>query len=315
MINQEKATAKEANRLDADEQIYFATELTYIKQKSYDKLYPELRARDIFPVSYDAGPAAEAIKYYQFDQVGLAKIVVNYAKDFPRASIKGKEFISTVKSLGASFGYNIQEIRAAQFVGRPLAEREANAARRSILFKENQIAFFGDTEFNLGGFLTNVNVPSAAVAADGTAGSTLWINKTPDQIIRDVNVALRSIPTLTKGVESANTVILPINQYELIASTARSTISDTTILSFLKGVHPGIQFTTLPFELTGTAPGGTDYMVCYRRDPDKLTLEIPQEYEQFDPTLEGMEYEIPVHERCGGVIMYYPLSAQFSYGI
>jgi len=315
MNHLQTAQTPNAFRLDENEGIYFGTELTYIKKKSYDKLYPQLRARDVFPISYDAGPAAETIKYYQFDQIGVAKIVTNYAKDFPRASIKGKEFLSNVKSLGASFGYNIQEIRAAMMVGRPLAEREANAARRTILFLENQIAFNGSTEFQLPGFLTNPNVPEAAVAADGTGGSTTWASKTPDQIIRDVNVALRSIPVLTKGVEYANTVLLPIDQYELIASTPRSTISDTTILSFLKGVHPGVEFTTLPFELTGTGPGGTDLMVCYHRDPDKLTLEIPQEYEQFDPTLEGMEYNIPVHERCGGVIMYYPLSARFSYGI
>ncbi len=306
-------------KLDSNESIYFGTELTYIYQKTFDKLYPELRARDVFPVDYSPGPGAESFKWYQFDQVGVAKVVNNYAKDFPRASIKGKEFIGNIKSLGASFGYTIQEIRAAMFVGRPLQEREANAARRAVLYQENQIAFNGDDANQLPGFLSNPNIPQTAVAADGDssvdATKRSWASKTPDQIIRDVNVALRNIPKTTKGVERANTVLLPIDQYELIASTPRSSISDTTILSFLKGVHPGVEFTWLPFELVGSGPSTTDQMICYRRDPDKIFMVVAQEYEQFDPQLEGMEYEVPVHERFGGVVVPYPLSASFSYGI
>lgn len=316
MLQPDKINAPQVNRLDDNEAIYFGTELTAIKQKSYDKLYPELMARNIFPISYDAGPGAETIKYYQFDQVGLAKVVSNYGKtDFPRADIKGKEFISNVKGLGASFAYNVQEIRQSQMVGRPLPERRANAARRSILFLENQIAFFGDDANGLNGLLLDANVPNNAATADGASASMAWVDKTPDQIIRDVNLALRTINDLTMGVESADTVLLPIAQFQLIASTPRSSISDTTILTFLKGVHPGVTFSWLPFELKGTGTGSSDQMVCYRRDPDKLTMEIPQEYEQFDPQLEGMEYEVPVHERFGGVIIYYPLSISKTYGI
>ena len=40
-----------------------------------------------------------------------------------------------------------------------------------------------------------------------------------------------------------------------------------------------------------------------------VTLEIPQEFEQFAPQVEGMEYQIPCHARIGGVAWYYPLAA------
>lgn len=306
----------QVNRLDDNEGIYFGTELTRIKQKSYDKLYPMLRARDVLPVSYEADPGDETIKFYQFDIVGFAKIAHTYGiGDFPLADIKGKEFISNIKSLTAGFSYNIQEIRAAAKVNRPLPERKAASARRAIMYLENNIAFFGDDANRLGGFLTNPNVPVGAVAADGLSNGTAWSSKSPDQIIRDVNVAIREIPVNTKGVEYPNTVLLPINQYELIASTPRSSLSDTTILAFLKGVHPNIEFASLPFELTGTGSGVTDQMVVYTRDPDKLTLEVPQEFEQGEPTLEGMRYTIPCHQRSGGVIIYYPLSINIKYGI
>lgn len=302
-------------KLDDNEAIYFNRELWSIKQKSYDILYPELRAREIFPISYDAGPGAETIKYNTFNMVGMGKVVSNYAKDFPDASITGAETISNIKSLGASFRYNIQEIRAAQMVGRPLPERKANAARRAILYLENKLAFFGDPVSGLAGFLTNPNVPSALVANDGIGGLTVWTSKTPDQVIRDVNVAITGVPNLTNGVESVNTAAFPISQYFLMAKTPRSTISDTTILTFLEGVNKGVEFTWLPTELKGTGPGSTDQFFVYRRDPDKLTMEIPQEYEQFDPQLEGMEYKVRVHERFGGIIIYYPLSIAIYYGI
>ncbi len=302
-------------KLDANETVFFARQLEHIKQQTYDVLYPELKARMLIPVSYEAGPGAQSITYRQYDQTGMAKIVANYAKDFPRASIKAKEFPSPVKSLGASFGYTVQDIRSAQKANLDLPQREANAAKRSILQKENAIAWFGDVDTNLPGFLTNANVPSALVAADGNGGLTTFASKSPDLIVRDVNALINDIPTLTKGVEVPNTVLFPLSIYSVLASTPRSSVSDTTILSFLKEVHPNVTKWDWLNELETAGIGATKMMVAYNLNPMKLTLEIPSDFEQFPQQEIGLEFEIPCHERIGGVIMYYPLSANFASGI
>ena len=61
-------------------------------------------------------------------------------------------------------------------------------------------------------------------------------------------------------------------------------------------------------ECSGAAEDGDDLILMYRKDPDKLTLEIPQPFEQLPVQFEGLEYVVPCHSRIGGLIVYYPLS-------
>ena len=235
--------------------------------------------------------------------------------DLPRADVRGKKFTSPVESLGASYGYSVQDIRAAAKAGKPLEQRKANAARRSIEQQINTIALFGNADHNLPGFLNNENVPVASVAADGTGSSTEWSTKTPDQVVRDMNALANGIVSTTKGAEVPTTLLLPLSQFTYIASTRMGDGSDTTILKFFLENSPFIREVDWVNELDGAGSGGADIMVAYRRDPDALTLEIPQDFEQFPAQEQGLEFVIPCHTRIGGVIFYYPLSASIGEGI
>ena len=301
--------------LDAGETVFFARELEFIKSKSYDVIYAELKARQLIPVSFEAGPGAESITYSQYDQLGVAKLIANYANDLPRADIKGKQFTAPVRSLGASYGYNLQEIRAAKLVGKPLEQRRANAAKRAILQLENSILFFGDSDHGLMGFFNNPNVPTVSVPADGTGAVTQWSMKTPDQILRDLNLIANTPFNTTKGIEQASTLLLPLAQFNYIASTPRSAISDVTILEFFLKNNPFVEEVEWVNELVGLGASGTDRAVAYDRDQDKLTAEIPQDFEQLPVQEEGLEFKIPCHSRVGGVLTYYPLSIVYCDGI
>ena len=294
--------------LDADESIFFARELESVKSKSYDVLYPELKARKLIPVSFEAGPGAESITYQQYDQVGIAKIIAKYGDDLPRADVKGKEFNSPIKSLGASYGYSLQEIRNAKFAGKSLEQRRANAAKRAIMQKENTIAFFGDTNSNLPGLLSNANILVHTLPADGTGATTTFSTKTPDQIIRDLNAAAHKIVEQSKGVHAPDTLLLPIAQYTYCASTPRSSTSDTTILEYFLKNNPFVKNADWLNELDGAGTAGVDVGFFYKRDPDMLTLEVPQDFEQLPVQERGLEFIVPCHSRVGGTIVYYPFS-------
>ena len=58
---------------DADGAVFFQRQLEFIKAKSYDVLYAELKARQVFPVSMEAGPGVTSITYRTYDQAGAAK--------------------------------------------------------------------------------------------------------------------------------------------------------------------------------------------------------------------------------------------------
>lgn len=303
--------------MDANETMFFSRQLESIKARSFDVEYPEFPATRVLPVSTDAGAGAQSITYRQFDSVGLMKLIASYADDLPRSDVFGKEFTTPVRSLGGSYGYSVQEIRSAMMAGVPLQQRKANAARQAYEQAVNNIAFFGDGSATYGGLyglFYNPNVTKAAA----TNGS--WATATPDEIIEDVNKAITNVTTLTKGVETIDTVLLPLTQYGRIASTPRSGTSDTTILEFLRRVWPGVTFTGInECAALATKPSGgagpVDVMVLLRNSLDKMSLEIPQPFEQFPPQERNLEVVVPTHGRIGGLIVYYPLSVAIIEGI
>ena len=299
--------------LDSAETMFFQRELEQVKAKSYDVLKAPLKAFELIPVDSTTAPGAATVTYEQYDSTGIAKIISNYADDLPTADVEGKEFTSMIKSIGSSYVYSKNDIRAAQFAGKPLNQRKANAAVEAHRQLMNKLAFFGDAEYGIQGLLTNSNIPSAPVVA-GAATTLTWATKTPDEILKDLNSAVSDMLDLTKGVEVPNTIVMPIAQYNHIATTARSANSDTTILEFFKGNNPGIEVMWAT-ELKGAFAGGTDGFIVYNRNPDKLWMEIPMMVEMSPAQEKGLSYMVPCESKFGGVIVPYPLSVSFRRGI
>lgn len=304
----------QAWNMDASESVFFSRQLEQIRAQTYDIKLLELKARGFLPVDNSISPGAEVVTYRQYNSVGVAKILANYGDDLPRADVKGLEFTSKIRGIGASYGFSMQEIRAAQFAGMPLEQRKANAARRSIEQKIDSLAQVGDSKHGLLGMLNQTNT-TAFTVVNGAAGTATFATKTADEVLNDLHGIANGIVASTKGAEVPDTLILPIAQYTAIATRRVSTVSDTTILEFFLQSSPYIKMVDHWHALAGTGAGGTDRMVCYRKDPDALQLIIPQEFEQMPPQLRGFESVTPCHARCGGVVMYYPLSMSYGDGI
>lgn len=303
---QDLRAIESSGRLDANEAVFFARQLEFIKSQSYDVKRAKLNALEILPVSTATPEGATTITYRQYDSVGAAKIIANYANDLPRADVSGKEFTSPIRSIGISYGYNVQEIRSAQFSGTPLSEKKMRSAQRAHEELVNRLAWAGDTEHGLPGFMTNANIPAYTVPADGTGSSKLWTAKTADLIIRDVNGIINQVQTQSKGIHRANMVLMPLEQYALISSQPRSTTTDTTTLAFLQANNPGVMFRAV-IELDAFN-GGLDRIVAGEFSIDNLQLELPMAFRQYSPQQTGLEFVIPAESRFGGVIVEYPLA-------
>ena len=316
-LNQDGQIIARSNLMDADGSVFFQRQLEHIKARSYDVLYADLQARMLFPVSNEAGKGVTTITYRTYDRAGSAKIINAYANDLPRADVAGKETTIPVRSVGMSYGYDLDEIQASQLTGVGLDQRRANAAARAVEETINDVAYNGDTESGLPGFLTNPNIPVATLP-DGAGASPLWVNKTPDEILLDINDLFADVFETTKMKERADTLLLPPAQWSLIMTTARSATSDTTIAQFVVANSPYLKSldNIIPVnELTGAGTAGIDLMAAYTRSPEKLELEIPVELEWMPVQEKNLEFVIPGRARLGGVNVYYPLSAAFGEGL
>lgn len=280
--------------LDGAGAAYFARELEFVKSKTYDVIYADLVARELFPVSNEAPEGSDTITYRTYDMVGSARIISSYADDLPRADVYGKEEIIPVRAVGTSFGYNRDEILKAQMTGAPLDQRRANAVMRAWEEVVDEIAWNGSTAHGLQGILSHPNVPSLAAAG-------LWTALTPDAIIADVNSWFGKVRADTKMKENPQTLLLPVLEYNRIAATPRASGTDTTVLQFMLQNVVGLKEVRPVNELTKNA-------MIYDKNPDKLQLEIVKELEYLPPQERGLELLVPAWGKTAGVNVYYPLS-------
>ena len=318
--------ASEGTRFDSaeDASVFFARELDHIKAQSYDVEYPEFTALSLFPVSNEADPGAETITYYTYDKSGLAKVIDNYSTDLPRADVNGKPSLAMVKSLGDSYGYSAQEMRASRLAGKSLDVRKAESARYQIDNLNNKIAWAGDEESGLMGVLSDgQNIPLYAITAGADSGKTTWLEKTADEILLDINGMQKQVAKVTKNVERPDTLCVPADVFMDI-STRRIPDTSTTVKSFLLEHAPYLKDIVSTAELDADsvetnpyakAEGGQGVAFLFKNDERKLSLENPMPFYQYPLQVRNLETIIPCEARTAGVIMYYPLSALIAVGV
>ena len=316
--------ASSGTRFDSEDEasVFFARELDYVKAKSYDVEYPELTAIGLFPISQEADEGAETITYYTYDKAGIAKVISNYSTDLPRADVDGKPSTAVIKSLGTSYGYSAQEMRASRLAGKSLDSRKAEAARYAVDNATNKIAWAGDEDSGLMGVLsTGQNIPLYTIPT--VNGKTKWTEKSADEILDDINGMAKAVATLTKNVERPDTLCLPAEVYMHIA-TKRIPDTDSTVLSFIQDHSPYIKNIVNAAELDATsvgtnpyaaASGGQGVAFLFTNNERKLSLENPMLYTQYPVQIRNLETVVPCESRTAGVIVYYPLSAMIAVGV
>jgi hypothetical protein len=308
-------TRKNPMNLDAGESAFFKRELEYVKSKSYDAKLKQLKGLMILPISTEANAGATQITFRAYKGVGFAKIIADYAKDFPRVDVYGEEKTVKIHGIGDSYGYSIKEIRESQFSGKRLDVRRSETAKRAIEEKLNSISLLGDAATGLYGLINYPGITNYTVLNDGTSSSKTWAAKTPDQIVRDVVGMVNAVMTPTSGREVPDTLLLPMAQYNDIATRRMGTASDITVLEYILKTSPAIKKVEWLLELTGAGASTTDRMMVLSNDANNITFEMPQPFEQFDAQQEGMEFKVPCHAETAGVIVYYPLSIAYGDGI
>lgn len=308
------------NKLDASENAFLARSLEYVKARTYDIKFPALRAREFVPVNNEVDNAAQTVTYRQYSQVGMAKLIASYADDLPRSDVKATEFSIQIKSAGDSYGYNLQEIRAAARAGVDLDGKKAAAARRAMEVLFDRIIAKGDAATGMLGLLNQPNALTFTVP-NGGGGQATWASKTPAEILKDMIDICEYVPTQTKEVEQVDVLLLPRAQFVKVATTRFSDSSDLTILEVFKrnyanGEDGRSRITVERWDtLDGAGSGGADRMMAYKRDPEHLEAIIPQEFEQLPVEARNLEFVVNCHARIGGVLAYYPMSMVYGDGI
>ena len=302
-------------RTDADGYtMTLSRQLTQVKTRTYDLVYPALKARQLIPVSNETDPGAEDVVYYQWSEFGMSQLISNYADDLPMCDAFVKEYKQSVYGFGMAYNYSTQDIRRAAMSGQPLRTKKAAATRRAWEYRVEDIGATGLSAIGLYGL---ANSPYVSLYAPTYGG---WLTTaTGLQMAQDLLDFAGSIVTTNKETFTPNRTLLAIQLQTKLTTTPVSTTGDTSktaLKYFLENCpYEGMQVISWNKLATANAAGTGPRAVMYRYDPEVLEMEIPLEYTIYPPQQKNLSFIVPTEARCGGVVWYYPLAGGYMDGL
>lgn len=296
-----------------------------VEAELYRVKYPEYNYSDLLFVDTRANEWARTVTFYSSDTVGKAGWFNANSTNMPRADVNMTQFNQSIQMAGIGYGYNLEEISFAKLAGPvgSLDQERMFSARRAYEQFMYGLVISGDATKAMGGLINYSGVTATTAPADGTGSATTFASKTGDQIARDINNELSGMQEGSLGIELANTVALPIQQFNLLATKRMGSAGDEiTVLEWLMKYNVYTAQTGQPLKirmlrgLDGAGGSGTDRMLTYVNDRDVVKLHLPMAH-KFLPVYQTgpMLFEVPGIFRTGGVEIRRPKAVRYLDGI
>lgn len=303
--------------LDAQALAFVQAQAFKVNQTVYEARFPDWDYGRLVFVDTSGPEWSPGILTYTSDMTGKADWQAAGAKDIPLADVSQDMQTSTFHLAAIGYEYNIEEVNTAIQVGAPLPSRRARAARMAYTKFMWDLTISGSSTKGKAGLINNSGVTAIAATADGTGSARHWmandgtVTKTAAQILRDVNQALTITNTATNTIEYADTILLPVEAYNLIASTPFNALGADTILSWLLRTNNYTLTTGRPLTIralpqlrtasTETVTGG-GRLVAYKNDENYVKLNLPMPH-RFLPVYPSgpLQWQVPGIFRTGGL--------------
>lgn len=286
---------------------FVVSQRSHIEPEVLRRPYPAIRYAEMIPVDTSANPFSLSVTHFTQDMTGRAKFINGKGDDTPMVNLTGSKFEQTVNMAGIGYSFGLEEIGAAQMMGRNLSSDGADAARLAYEQFVDEVAFAGDATLGIEGFFDMTGVPSAAAGATFAAS-------TPDAILAIINTALNAVFTNTLGIEMADTIVLPLNEYARLVSTRLADGSDTTILEYIQRANVYTAQTGQPLTIFADRRLTTK-MVVYRRDPSVVKMHMPMPLRFIAPQSVGLEIRVHGMFRFAPVNIRKPQAVRYVTGI
>lgn len=224
--------------------------------------------------------------------------------------------------------YSILELESAAKVGRPLDQQKFAGLNLKYQMDTDEQVYFGDIPLNVKGLVNSALVTQVGNVAAGAAGSALWTNKTPDEILTDFNSALTAVWANSAFAIVPSNILLPTKAYGYIATQKVSLAGNISILSYIEANNlfaregkGNLRIFPAKFcngagagGAIGTGNAGFDRMVVYTKDRDRVRF--PMTMIQRTPVqYDGMYHKMTYFGRLGVVEVVYPETIGYFDGI
>lgn len=187
-------------------------------------------------------------------------------------------------------------------------------------------AYVGFARYGTTGLLNNPDATVTNAANVGTVQNpvTAWEDKTPDQILKDVNDAIIAAWAASEYDQDAipNHILIPYEQYNYVATTKVSQVAEKTILTFLLENNLAKQNGVDLFIggcrwCDGAGVGGADRMVVYVNKERFIAVDelVPLTRAMTTPNAERFSYDTAYAGNISEVELFYDQSILYVDGI
>lgn len=308
------------NMYDAQQALGFLISQTSSIEAEVNKIqYPDYNYAELVPVDTSASEWAKTVTFYTADRTGKASWLGGKARDMALADVNRDKKEHSIHMAGIGYEYDLEELGTAQMTGVNLGVDRADAARETYEQFMYGLTMDGDTSKNMDGLKDYTGVSAANVAASGSGSSTYWADKTPDQILADVNTLLSGIWTDSLTVEIADTLLLPTAQFADIATRRLTDSNGMTVLEFIQKANIYTAQTGQSLMIRGirglenAGASSKARMIAYKRDPKVLKLHIPMPHRFLPVWQDGpMNFLVPGVFRTGGLEIRRPGAVRYA---
>lgn len=288
----------QGERLDANETALHARSLTQVMARPFFVKYPEIKWRTFFTPNTEINTGAKAHSYMLYDQIGQADFIDDMGDEVPNADVVGTETIAKIYSIGDSFSYSLQDMRAAQFAGIQLDSMKGVIARQMIERKLDSLAAVGDARYNMTGLANDANI--IAVTKGSQASGTTWATATPSEILADVNSLYTAVVSGSNGAHTPNSLLLGATGFGRLSTTRLDTFNMVTILRYLQNSLPWLKRIDFWQPLSTAGASSKERILLGEFSDQNCQPVVPQDYEQLPPQLVNFRTKIFSHVRWGG---------------
>lgn len=304
---------------------YYVNQLDNLDKKLYEPLFSVTWGRDI-KLRTGITMANESTSFIRStigavgtqNATGKPWISPN-TTTLPGVSINGERVTLPLRLLGQEVSYSSVELERSQLLGQPIDAQKFNALNTIYQMATDEMIYVGDTAVGAEGLVNSTLVTSGSVA-NGANGSSLWVNKTPDEILKDVNDMITAAWQASGFAVCPDKLLLPPAQFAYISSQKISTAGNVSILTFLEDNSislrvNGRKLNIQPLKwLTGRGAAGADRMVAYTNDEERVRFPmVPIRRET--PYYLGIKFNAPYIWAFGEVEFVYPETAVYRDGI
>ena len=234
-------------------------------------------------------------------------------------SVDGTPITLPLNVWGKEVAYTSVELERSQMIGQNLDDAQTKALITMYNMDVDQMVYIGDTTLGLKGLVNSTEVTASNVAAG--AGGVTWALKTADEILLDINDAIKAAWAASAYAVCPNVLLIPPTQYALIVGKKAGTDgAGGSILKYIEDNSMSLMINGTPLSvrpvkyLSDAGATSTARMVAYNDSADRVRYPLaPIRREQ--PYYQGITFAAPYIAGLGAVEFIYPETAIYRDGI